>query len=114
MISIKIKNALPDDTILSELARRLSRVRKAQGYTQTELAREAGIGVATLRRIEGGQDSQLATWIKILKTLNRTEALDALLPEHFESPMAQARAKKRRRSGNPPTGDGIQWGDEAE
>ena len=110
---MKIDLTTPGATILKELAQRLSKVRKAQGYTQAELAQDAGIGIATLRRIEGGQDSQLATWIKILKTLERTEALDALLPEHFESPMAQAHAKKRRARKMPETSDGIRWGDEA-
>ena len=110
---MKISSTVPEATILKELAQRLSKIRKAQGYTQADLAQEAGIGIATIRRIEGGQDGQLATWIKILKTLERTEALDALLPEHFESPMAQAKAKKRRTRKASETSDGIVWGDEA-
>ena len=110
---MKISSTVPEATILKELAQRLSKIRKAQGYTQADLAQEAGIGIATIRRIEGGQDGQLATWIKILKTLKRTEALDALLPEHFESPMSQAKARKRRTREAPKTGSSVIWGDEA-
>ena len=111
---MKITKFVPEDEILKELAKRLARMRKAQGYSQTELAKEAGIGVATLRRIEGGQDSQFETWLKIMKALNRVAAIDALLPETFNSPMAEALVgKSRKRKKLSPT-SGIVWGDEAQ
>ncbi len=111
---MKLSKFVPEDEILKELAKRLARIRKAQGYSQTEFAKEAGIGVATLRRIEGGQDSQLETWLKILKALDRMPALDALLPETFNSPMAEALAGKSRKRKKPSPSSGIVWGDEAQ
>ncbi len=113
MIFIKLSKFVPEDEILKEFAKRLARIRKAQGYSQTEFAKEAGIGVATLRRIEGGQDSQFETWLKILKALDRMPALDALLPETFNSPMAEALAGKSRKRKKPSPSSGIVWGDEA-
>ncbi|MCY4007387.1 MAG: helix-turn-helix transcriptional regulator [Rhodobacteraceae bacterium] len=110
---MKISKFVPEDEILKEFAKRLARIRKAQGYSQTDFAKEAGIGVATLRRIEGGQDSQFETWLKILKALDRVPALDALLPETFNSPMAEALAGKSRKRKKPPPSSGIVWGDEA-
>ena len=110
---MKISKLVPEDEILKEFAKRLARMRKAQGYSQIEFAKEAGIGVATLRRIEGGQDSQFATWLKILKALDRIPALDALLPETFNSPMAEALAGKSRKR-RTPSASGIVWGDEAQ
>ena len=111
---MKITKFTPEDEILKEFAKRLTRMRKAQGYSQTELAREAGIGVATLRRIEGGQDSRFETWLKILKALDRVPALDVLLPETFNSPMAQALTGKSRKRKKPSPSSGIVWGDEAQ
>ncbi len=115
---MKIEQLTPETEILKELARRLARIRKAQGYSQTRLAEEAGIGVATLRRVEAGQVSQMETWIKLLKALNMASAIDALLPENYNSPMAEALAdagKKRRKSSSADLAEpasGIVWGDE--
>ena len=108
---MKISSLTPETEILKELGARLARIRKQQGVAQTDLAEDAGIGVATLRRIEGGKDGQLGTWLKLLIALNMGPAIDALLPEHFNSPMTEARAKSKRRS-NPAASTGIIWGDE--
>ncbi len=109
---MKIEALTPETAALTELGERLVRMRKQQGFSQTRLAEEAGIGVATLRRIEAGQDSQMETWIKILKAIGMVSSVDALLPENFNSPMAEAlasrKSKKRRRKET----DGIVWGDE--
>lgn len=109
---MKIEYLTPETVILTELGRRLARMRKQQGISQTQLAKEAGIGVATLRRIEAGQDSQMATWIKIMKSLRMTNSINTLLPETFNSPMAEVLAEKkstkRTRQDHPP----IFWGDQ--
>ena len=108
---IKIDYLTPEKEILRELGKRLGRVRKQQGYSQEQLAAEAGIGVATLRRIEGGKDSQLESWLKLLKALQMASSIDNLLPQNFKSPMAEALAQKkgsRKKYG----AKGIVWGDE--
>ena len=110
---MKITKYMPEAEILRELAERLARIRKAQGYSQTELAKEAGIGVATLRRLESGRDSQLETWLKILKALDMVPAIDTLLPENFNSPMVEVLAGKRRKRTNLSSSSGIVWGDES-
>jgi len=119
---MKIDSLSPDNTILEELGTRLGRIRKQQGLSQDRLAQSAGIGVATLRRIEDGRDSQLGSWLKILKALQMSASIDALLPETFTSPMAEALAqnkqdggKKPPRKSSPSTNAGsadIVWGDE--
>ncbi len=110
---MKIDPLTPNDAILNELGQRLARVRKQQGHSQEQLASDAGLGVATLRRIESGQDSQLESWLKLLKALHMTAAIDQLLPENYASPMAEAQAsKKRARSEAGTASSGIAWGDE--
>lgn len=97
---MQIQSLIPESQILTELGRRLAQMRKQLRMSQTRLAEEAGIGVATLRRIEAGQDSQMETWLKILKALRMISTVDMLLPEHFESPMTKALSETRgRRSG---------------
>jgi len=110
---MKINPLTPETEILKELGERLARIRKQQGFSQTRLADEAGIGVATVRRIEAGQDSQIESWLKLLKSLSMTSAIDALLPENFNSPMAEALAASGKRR-KPTPAAGIVWGDEAE
>ena len=107
---MKIDHLSPDKSILKELGARLARVRKQQGYSQNRLAEQAGLGVATLRRIEDGQDSQLGSWLKLLKALQMTAAIDQLVPEHFKSPMAEVKQQKKSRKKHEA---GIVWGDES-
>lgn len=104
---LKINMLMPEPEILKELGARLARLRKQQRLSQTELAQQAGIGVATLRRLESGQDSQFVTWLKLMKTLDRLSAIEALLPEEIRSPRAEANANIRRRKKAV-----VAWGDE--
>lgn len=110
---MKIDNLTPDTAIRKELGQRLARMRKQQGISQEKLAKEAGLGVATLRRIEAGQDSQIESWLKIMKALRMVASIDALLPENFDSPMAEVlSASKRRRKKAVSEGIGKVWGDQ--
>jgi hypothetical protein len=54
----------------------------------------------------------MESWLKLLKALKMTQSIDALLPENFNSPMADVLATKRRRS-RKPAGSGKVWGDES-
>lgn len=110
---MKIDYLTPEATILKELGQRLARIRKQQGMSQTQLAQEAGLGVATLRRIEAGRDSQMESWLKIMKCLRMVSSIDALLPETFNSPRAQALSEaKRRRKRTEANPAPIKWGDQ--
>lgn len=109
---MKVEYITPENEILKELGKRLARVRKQQGFSQTRLAEKAGLGVATIRRIELGQDSQMESWLKLMKSLQMISAIDALLPETYRSPMTEAlsNSKKRRKKKAAPS-DSM-WGDE--
>lgn len=101
-----ISPTTPQSSALTELGRRLAQTRKQQGLTQTELASQAGLGVATLRRIEDGQDAQIGSWLKLLTALKLTQVIDQLLPENISSPMTEVKGR-RGRSGGGKAG----WGD---
>lgn len=110
---MKITTTTPKNAVIAELGKRLARVRKQRGFTQEELSRVAGLGVATLRRIEEGKDAQLGSWIKLLKTLDMVAAIDQLVPETFSSPMAEVKAGKRASKKTSGIAEGgIVWGDQ--
>ncbi len=108
---MRIDALTPESEVLKELGQRLAHIRKQQGFSQTRLAEEAGLGVATLRRIEAGQDSQLGSWIKLIKSLQLVSSIDGLLPETFHSPMAEALASQKRWRRKSRT-NSVTWGDE--
>lgn len=119
-----INDLKTDAAVLAELGRRLERSRLQQDMTQIETAEEAGIGRATLQRIERGESVQAISLVKLLRALGLLSALDLAIPEPLESPIAvlerQQRGVRRRASGsrgrNPakPSGEAWSWGDEPE
>ena len=109
---MKIDQLTPETAMLQELGNRLARLRKQHGVTQIELAADAGIGVATIRRIEAGRDSQMESWLKILRSLNMTSAIDSFLPEHLASPRAEVLAKSGRQNARSQAQAPAEWGDE--
>ena len=111
---MKISETTPVIPALAELGQRLAKYRKHQGLNQTELATDAGIGVATLRRIEDGRDAQMGSWLKLLMALGDSESIDALLPEKLNSPMADVKGRKRTTASATPAKPTSRprWGDE--
>jgi transcriptional regulator with XRE-family HTH domain len=113
---MKIERLTPASAMLSELGQRLANLRTQRGFSQEQLATEAGIGVATLRRIEDGKDARLGSWLRLLKVLELEGAIDQLLPENYRSPMAEVREVRRGRRANgrggPAAGTEFAWGDE--
>ena len=110
---MKIKHLTPDKEILKELGERFARIRKQRGYSQSQLAQNAGIGVATLRRLEAGRDAQMETWLKLMKSLRMEANIDTLLPETYSSPMAEVISNKKHRDLKKQiTTPGPIWGDE--
>jgi len=107
---MRIDHFTPIDATLKELGRRLAVSRNAQGLSQDDLAKAAGIGVATLRRIETGSDGNMGTWVKTLRALGDIGAIEGLLPEEVRSPMAEAKTSKKRRSRKQAS---SAWGSEA-
>jgi len=65
--------------------------------TQAELAETAGVGHATVKRAEAGENIRLETIVKILRALGRVEALDSFLPEPLVSPIRLADQRERGR-----------------
>jgi transcriptional regulator with XRE-family HTH domain len=124
---MRIDELLTDDAVLAELGRRLERHRLGRNRTQAQMAQDAGIGRATLQRMERGEAVRSDSLIKLLRALGLLAALDVALPESVELPIAEleraqrrvrrrARGRRGDRGGQPseqaePT---WRWGDEPE
>lgn len=118
---MRTSSQLTDEAVLTELGRRLARTRLERNLTQAELGDEAGVGLATVQRLEGGQPAKLTSLIRVLRVLGLLEALELLVPEPTPSPIERLKlqGKQRQRAAHPrsadePTTDAKPWawGDE--
>ncbi len=98
---MKISGGLADRVVLAELGRRIAQIRLERNIGQAALAAEAGVGVATVQRLERGRSVALTSLIRVLRVLDLLESLDRAVPEPLPSPVDQLRLHggRRRRAG---------------
>ena len=108
-----------DPAALTELGRRLAYHRLNQNLTQQDLAREAGVGVNTVYRVEQGHSIQLSNLIRLMRVLGLADNFNQLVPVLPLSPIQQAKlGKEQRQRASVPKEkvkrpDGWKWGDES-
>jgi len=104
---------------LAEMGTRLAHQRVQRGWTQADLAKQAGVGKATIARLETGESTSLDTFLSVLNALNLTDNLDLLIPPVEvgpldlleETPPPRRRYRVRKPTATPaPTP--WKWGDE--
>lgn len=78
---------LSDTAILEKLGARIKSRRISIGLKQQELAKESGVGISTITKIESGQSVAFSLLISVMRTLGLLENLDLLVPEQKPSPM---------------------------
>ena len=117
---MNIDDLTNDAAILAEIGRRVARLRIERGFTQADLADQAGIGKRTLERLEAGESIQLTNFLQVLRVLQLLDGLESLLPEPGPRPMEllkhhgkqRKRASARKRKPNQ-AGETWRWGDES-
>ncbi|WP_157979153.1 helix-turn-helix domain-containing protein [Rhodoferax ferrireducens] len=84
--------------IREELSSRLPAQRLAKGFGQADLAKDAGVGVATLQRLEAGQGGTLENFLRIVMALGLVDELTDLFTLKVRSiaQMERAAAQKTR------------------
>ncbi len=107
-----------DGRILAELGERIARHRLNRNLTQDQLAREAGVSKRTVVRLENGQSSQLTNLIRVLRALNLSGSINAVVPAPLTSPIEALKAKTRERRRASPSGKKLKsspkwtWGND--
>ena len=82
-------------------------LRLQRNLTQKTLATQAGVSLSALRHLESGQGANLSTLIRVVRTLDRQEWLQALAPQVTINPLhmtptlgtrQRARARRNQRA----------------
>ena len=84
-------------SIGAELGRRLARIRLARNVTQKALAKDAGIGLRTLSRLETGQSSSLDSFLRIVIALDLVDDLLMAVPSHDIRPIERVDSRRSER-----------------
>ena len=102
--------------IETALCRRLASIRLSRNTTQTQLAREAGVSLRTIGRLEKGEGVSLDTFIRVLAALGIQQNVEALLPDPAIRPIERVEigGAERKRARPVKAGDesvAWSWGD---
>lgn len=108
---------LIDQAILDHVGERVRQLRLRKNITQNELAKDSGVGKSTIERFEKGHSIQLTSFIRILRSFGKVDALLELIPDQTASPMEmlmkeqpvkyRASKTKKKKKAQP-----WKWGDE--
>lgn len=103
-----------DHRISLQIGEFIKHTRLKQNKTQEELSRQAGISRSTLSLLERGETVTLATFIQVLRSLEKLEMLMGFTIQEEISPMmvaeAQAKYRKRaRKKGNNDDPQPLEW-----
>ncbi len=94
---MKIRQTTRTPAILQELGHRIERLRLQRNQPLASLAESAGVGVATLQRLESGSSVNLRTMVQVLRALNRLADLDNIVPDIEVSPFELSRKRNQPR-----------------
>ena len=86
-----------NEQILTEMGKRLRRMRLNMNVSQSSLAETAGTSITSVKRLESGKNSTLDALVKVLRALNCINQIDAFLPDPGISPIQVALMSGRER-----------------
>ena len=75
------------EQIRASLCRQMQNIRLARNVTQAQLARESGVSLRTIKKLEDGQGVTLDTFIRIMIALRLQNNLRTLLPDPTVRPI---------------------------
>ena len=107
-----MRSDLSDKALLRQLGERLLQYRLNRNITQEALAKEAGVSVRTINRVERGHSTQLSNFFRLLRSLGLLDNMDALIPEPALSPIQQIKLQgknRKRASSEEPVKDNDAW-----
>ena len=91
---------MPSDRLTTELqtdfGQQLRLLRLRQNIDQRQLARQAGVALNVVKRLESGRGATLKSLVKVLRVLGRGDWLNTLSPPVSISPLQMVKAKAAR------------------
>lgn len=84
-------------SLKNKIGKRMARIRLTRNVTQAALAKDAGIGLRTLRRFETGQASTFDTFLRIAIALELADDLLNAFPSHDIWPIERSDTRRRER-----------------
>ncbi|MEX0813762.1 MAG: helix-turn-helix transcriptional regulator [Chitinophagales bacterium] len=89
--------ALSDKAIAKQIGHFIKTQRLEQNKTQNQIAKAAGISRSTLSLLERGQTVTLASFIQVLRVLDKLHLFKIFETEEKISPLALAKMQKQKR-----------------
>ena len=80
------------------LGEQVRALRLSLNLDQNTVAERAGVSVRTVKNLEGGHGSSVATLVRVVRALGRLDWIDALEPVVTISPLRQLAAERREAS----------------
>lgn len=78
----------------AHLGEQIRRARLERDLTQAQLARQANLGLSSIKNLEAGNGSTLRSFIRAIRALDLEDWLNQLNPDPGISPMALLRAQQ--------------------
>lgn len=92
-----IENSTGINAGLEEIGKRIKDLRIASCYTQSDLAKKAGISVSSIHRIELGKSVQFDNILRVMKALNILSKMELAIPIQRMSPIEQLKAERKKK-----------------
>lgn len=108
---------IDEKEILLDIGKRIRAKRIENNITQNDFANKCGISVATLTRIENGDDTKLSNIIRILSGLGLSENIDLLIPQpqpDFKELFMKGKKVKQRATKKKTVTGLWTWGEDGE
>jgi len=92
--------SMSDKAVLRTLGTNLKRMRLNRNITQEEMSKKAGVSRSTISLIEKAGNGSLASFVRILRALEKLEMLNLFSTEMMVSPIQIAKlyGKERKRA----------------
>jgi transcriptional regulator with XRE-family HTH domain len=87
---------IPEKPLQLALGALLAKHRKNRGLTQPQLAEKAGIGTATLVRLENSGQANVDNFLRVLRALRLLDRLEEAIALPDKSPLELLREQERK------------------
>ena len=105
-----------DEDTLKDIGHKIEYLRRTKGLSDDELSRLGGVSLDAIYRIKKGKNINLLNFIKILRALDKIDALESLLnvKEQFSPVQAQNNTKlpKKIHKSKTTKSTNWQWGED--